>query len=251
MNHPFFIIFQLKIIFIVLLFILWLNWLSLKHIMQHYKQSSFKSYDISDDFLSQWKFLVINYGNISSILMCFQGESLVACGGTEVYAARRLPCACASDNFNFEPLPSVGFCVLLFHCNRQQFFYLIYLVRYLKTLSQLHTVPCWVTGGRQLYLLSYWIHHSVGYTVLFSTALVVITILLYTQFWPPDVMSWGGLLMSSPSEGWQLTGWLLIVTPWLFATDPSYMYYFFIFFIYLVGWDLTPIRSLWRSPRFV
>jgi hypothetical protein len=26
---------------------------------------------------------------------------------------------------------------------------------------------------------------------------------------------------------------------------------FFFFFFYLVGWDLTPIRSLCRSPRFV
>jgi hypothetical protein len=60
-------------------------------------------------------------------------------------------------------------------------------------------VPC------RRYLLGYRIHHSVCYTVLFTTPRVVITIFLYTEFWPPDVSSRGGLLMSSLSVGWQLT----------------------------------------------
>jgi hypothetical protein len=46
---------------------------------------------------------------------------------------------------------------------------------------------------------------AVCYTVLFPTPRVVITIFLYTEFWLPDVLSRGGLLMSSPSVGWQLT----------------------------------------------
>jgi hypothetical protein len=44
-----------------------------------------------------------------------------------------------------------------------------------------YNVPC------RRYLLGSWIHHSVGYTVLLPTALVVITIFLYNQFWLPDV----------------------------------------------------------------
>jgi hypothetical protein len=65
-------------------------------------------------------------------------------------------------------------------------------------------------GGGTCYV--YRTHHSVCDTVLFTTPRVVITIFLYNQFWPPDVLSRGGPLMSSPSEGWQLTGWLLVVT---------------------------------------
>jgi hypothetical protein len=59
-------------------------------------------------------------------------------------------------------------------------------------------------------------YHSIGYTVLFATLLVVITISLYTEYRPPDVLSRGGLLMYSRLEGWLLTNCL--VTCPLFAS---------------------------------
>jgi hypothetical protein len=71
-----------------------------------------------------------------------------------------------------------------------------------KPVVSYNIVPCWP------YLLGYRIHHSVGYTVLFPTPRVGITVFLYTESRPPDVSSRGGLLMSSRFEGWQLTDWL-------------------------------------------
>jgi hypothetical protein len=67
----------------------------------------------------------------------------------------------------------------------------------------IYIVPC------RRYWLDYGTHHSVGYTVLFTTLLVGITIVLYNQFCPSDVLSRGGLLLSSPAEGWQLTDCLV------------------------------------------
>jgi hypothetical protein len=69
------------------------------------------------------------------------------------------------------------------------------------------------------YLLRYRTHHSVCDTLLLPTPRVGITISLYTEYRPPDVLSWGGLLMSSRLEGWLLTNFSLsLVTCQLFAT---------------------------------
>jgi hypothetical protein len=72
-----------------------------------------------------------------------------------------------------------------------------------------HIVQCWVTGGRQLYLLGvqntplnllhWFISHSTSRYYNLSS---------YTEFWPSDILSRSGPLMSSPSECWQLTDWL-------------------------------------------
>jgi hypothetical protein len=76
-----------------------------------------------------------------------------------------------------------------------------------------YIVPCW------RYLLGYIIHHSVCDTVLFATLLVVITIPLYAEYRPADVLFRGGLLVSSLLEGWHLT--LYVFPPWRLANNFS------------------------------
>jgi hypothetical protein len=72
--------------------------------------------------------------------------------------------------------------------------------------------------GANCNLLGYRWHRSICYTGLFTTPRVVITISPYNDFWPSDVLPRSGPLISSSSECWQLTDWLL-VTDWLFVTD--------------------------------
>jgi hypothetical protein len=55
-------------------------------------------------------------------------------------------------------------------------------------------------------LLGYWWHHSICYTVLFTTPRVVITISPYNEFWPSDNLPRSGPLMSSP---WMLAAYSL------------------------------------------
>jgi hypothetical protein len=55
-------------------------------------------------------------------------------------------------------------------------------------------VQCWVTGGRQLYLLRYWWHHSICYTRLFPTPRVVITVFLVTLSSGPPISCLGAVL---------------------------------------------------------
>jgi hypothetical protein len=72
-------------------------------------------------------------------------------------------------------------------------------------------VQCLVTDGRQLYLLSYWWHHSIRYTRLFPTPRVVITIFLVTLSSGPPISCLGALL-------WCLLSWRLAPN-WLFVTE--------------------------------
>jgi hypothetical protein len=58
--------------------------------------------------------------------------------------------------------------------------------------------------------------HSIVYSLLLATPGVGITVILYSRFWPPDVLCGGGLLMSSRLERWlptdltsRLEGWML------------------------------------------
>jgi hypothetical protein len=51
----------------------------------------------------------------------------------------------------------------------------------------------------------YRLHHSIVHTLLLPTPRVGITIILYSRFRPPDVLSQSGLLMSSRLEGWPIT----------------------------------------------
>jgi hypothetical protein len=59
------------------------------------------------------------------------------------------------------------------------------------------------------HLLGYTRHHSLCYSGLFTTPLVVTTISGY-EFWPSDVVSGSGPLIFSSSDCWQLTDWLTI-----------------------------------------
>jgi hypothetical protein len=45
--------------------------------------------------------------------------------------------------------------------------------------------------------------------VLFPTPRVVITVFPYIEFWPSYILPRSGPLMSSPSEGWQLTDYFV------------------------------------------
>jgi hypothetical protein len=84
-------------------------------------------------------------------------------------------------------------------------------------------------------LLGYWWHHSICYTVLFTTPLVVITISPYHELWPSDVLSRNGPWISSVlNAGCWLTGWLLLtdwlvlinwltICNWLLAKSESYV----------------------------
>jgi hypothetical protein len=65
----------------------------------------------------------------------------------------------------------------------------------------------------------YWIHHSVCYTVLFATLLVVITISRYTdcEYRPPDILSQSGPSMSSLLEGYCSTSY--VCSPWRLASN--------------------------------
>jgi hypothetical protein len=90
-------------------------------------------------------------------------------------------------------------------------------------------VLCMATAGHQMYcvwplmdakcnLLRYSWHHSICYTSLFTALRVVITISPYNEFWPSDVLSRSGALISSSSECWQLTDWLTLIN-WLLAIE--------------------------------
>jgi hypothetical protein len=68
-------------------------------------------------------------------------------------------------------------------------------------------------------LLGYWWHHSICYTGLFTTLLVVVTIFLVTMSSGPLISCLGavlGCLLSS--ECWQLTDWLTVIN-WLLAVE--------------------------------
>jgi hypothetical protein len=65
-------------------------------------------------------------------------------------------------------------------------------------------VLCWTPKCN---VLGYWWHHSICYTRLFTTPLVVITTSPYNEPWPSDVLSRSGPWISSISvcpEHWQL-----------------------------------------------
>jgi hypothetical protein len=77
-------------------------------------------------------------------------------------------------------------------------------------------IPLW----RQMYrvwslldakcnLLCYRRHHSIWCTRLFTTPLVVITISGYNEFWPSDVVSWGGPFISSLFCLLSICSWML------------------------------------------
>jgi hypothetical protein len=86
-------------------------------------------------------------------------------------------------------------------------------------------IQCWVTGGRQLYLLRYWIHHSVCYTVLFTTAQVVITVLLVTLSSDPLMSRFGAVFWCLLS--WMLAADRLTVINRLFVTDYLWLAWLF------------------------
>jgi hypothetical protein len=62
-------------------------------------------------------------------------------------------------------------------------------------------------------MLGHWWHHSIWYTVYLRFQQSSLQSLFYKEFWPSDVLSRSGPLISS-SECWQLTDCLL-VTNWL------------------------------------
>jgi hypothetical protein len=77
--------------------------------------------------------------------------------------------------------------------NRQN---IVQCLRYLTISNhQMHNV--WPLMDANCTLLGYRGHHSICYTGLFTTLLVLITISPYNEFWLPDVLSRGGPLMSS------------------------------------------------------
>jgi hypothetical protein len=66
--------------------------------------------------------------------------------------------------------------------------------RYLTTLLHVYvTCHSWTPICN---VLGYWRHHSICYTSLFTTSLVVITISVYSVLWPSDVVSRSGPLIS-------------------------------------------------------
>jgi hypothetical protein len=67
-----------------------------------------------------------------------------------------------------------------------------------------------------MYLLGYRRHHSICYTGLFTTPLVVVTISLLQWVLTLWCLSLSGPLISSSSECWQLTDWLALIN-WLLA----------------------------------